>query len=1533
MAKRKLNTPVVIALIASGVLIIGGLTAGYVILRSKNPQQYEAQGDKELAAKSYAAAELSYGIAYKNSDPGSDDQNRRYYKYIQTLLQWAENDPHLTMMERQDKNRRAYSMLRSLLTDDPDNTEARLKLLEMSWPGPNLRAPKYTTYAEEAAKLLQRQPDHPLIQFRYAYVQSLNADINPQHDEKALDEIRKAIKLAPDQPRGYILLAQHHRRMARRTGNEKRIILAEKTYQQAMEKMPENAELLLNYAQFLEDVATIHPEKSRQQAGEASAALYEQAAEKAPDQPAVWLSIGRYHLRNDKVQKGMAAMEKALETDPTYLPAYEQISSVQNTLGRSENALDLLGKGIERMQEDLKKYEQSQWRESQQALRNLDMLRLLKGNIHARLAVSNKDKQANTQTAKELFEAIEYLNPQALQMRYIEARLAWLNNDLAKATSLLDKVFAEVRQSQDPRLALEVGGLLFQTYVAQGAPTKAQTVQEALAEFPQLENSMQVRLMRAAVLEQEGKTEELAQLVEDILRQDPDNTYAQQIQQRLSRGGSDVVRESRTLYNSGRIDEALEVLEQAYSDDKTRLAVLAELVNVLQRLGRTEQLNSLLTTVLQENPEDPQIRDLAAILTETDPQKRLDLQIEMTRRRIDDPVAEQASIARIYLNAGKFDQAEPILQKLQAEHADNPLVATTLYEASLQQEKWDEAVRWARRISQSNPQPRFLLLKPQALISQAVALRNEEPQQAIRAMNDAIVELRSLIEQTVLPEHSNTLLAKSYLLLSDLEPANQQAHLNEADQALDRALEYDRGSKEAIILKVDVSRKKKDRAAFKQWLGRAYEVDPNNLSIRLLWLDNLESTAGSDEMLRQRRKFELESRGRFPSNTLRLARLLEQAGQIPPAAQAYSEYFSRSQDKISAFVVLGRFLRRQGRNADVDRYYESLLKQAQSPEQQLGVKLAFAAVLDETDPDLAFGFLEDLASNQEYRDNPVVLQTLAQENAQRGNWVRAAELLNRAIENTDGPSEPLIRLLSLYHTNAQQHDQALALLEQIPQQSTRDKAFVAILRGQILEQKADRLLGQEHHDMLKKAEAQYTQAVQLNPDDSRALLMRARFYGRTGNSIAAIKDARQAESLSEATDIQITLAELLEKAGQTSSAQSIYRDLLVRRPSREIYQKLLELQLSSQDYRRLEATIEECKKLYPSDPSFELILARSFEVRSQASRTRQEAQQFGQRRLQALQSALQKAPESPVTTTAFAQGLLDFRLYDQALEFIEKTAENEVLASALKPYKAVALAGKGQMDQARELFTESILAADARRIGSLVDMFRRSYGENIAEYAKQAELWIQKREDPALLTAVAGTLASGEAGEQYSQKAREYLEASIKQANDAEVRGRSYIILGQVWYNLGQYQKSRDAYLEGLKILPNDITGLNNLAYIYAENLDSPAQALPFARRAAQLKPGNASILDTYAWTLAQTKQYQDALGYMIQAVRLAEPNSQALLNYHLGYIYENLDQLSAAKRAYDNALAADRVPPDVRANVELGLERLKAKLQSVSNN
>ena len=87
---------------------------------------------------------------------------------------------------------------------------------------------------------------------------------------------------------------------------------------------------------------------------------------------------------------------------------------------------------------------------------------------------------------------------------------------------------------------------------------------------------------------------------------------------------------------------------------------------------------------------------------------------------------------------------------------------------------------------------------------------------------------------------------------------------------------------------------------------------------------------------------------------------------------------------------------------------------------------------------------------------------------------------------------------------------------------------------------------------------------------------------------------------------------------------------------------------------------------------------------------------------------------------------------------------------------------------------------------------------------------------------------------------------------------------------------------------------LNELAWAQVESgVGNPANAVDFARRALEMRPDSADILDTYGWSLHAAGRHAEALEPLLQAYR--KKPDMFCIHYHLGAVYLALGRRAEA--------------------------------------
>jgi len=150
--------------------------------------------------------------------------------------------------------------------------------------------------------------------------------------------------------------------------------------------------------------------------------------------------------------------------------------------------------------------------------------------------------------------------------------------------------------------------------------------------------------------------------------------------------------------------------------------------------------------------------------------------------------------------------------------------------------------------------------------------------------------------------------------------------------------------------------------------------------------------------------------------------------------------------------------------------------------------------------------------------------------------------------------------------------------------------------------------------------------------------------------------------------------------------------------------------------------------------------------------------------------------------------------------------------------------------------------------------------------------------------------------------ARRALEEVVKVAPKAV---GALVTLAQLEEQLGEYDAAIGRYRLVLESQPNNLTALNNLAYALAVRRNLPAEALPYAQRAAQAAPLNGAVLDTLAWVLHLQGNNELASKLLMEAIRF-EPR-QAEIRLHAALVFMAVGNAPRAERELDEALRLDR--------------------------
>lgn len=144
--------------------------------------------------------------------------------------------------------------------------------------------------------------------------------------------------------------------------------------------------------------------------------------------------------------------------------------------------------------------------------------------------------------------------------------------------------------------------------------------------------------------------------------------------------------------------------------------------------------------------------------------------------------------------------------------------------------------------------------------------------------------------------------------------------------------------------------------------------------------------------------------------------------------------------------------------------------------------------------------------------------------------------------------------------------------------------------------------------------------------------------------------------------------------------------------------------------------------------------------------------------------------------------------------------------------------------------------------------------------------------------------------------------------NDQKAKAERLAELGTYYTDFKKDpERAIQVYRAAYDLAPDDAGTLNNLGFILADKGTTPAElteGLKLTERAAQLKPSEGNILDSYGWALFKTGDLPGARRVLSEAAG-ASPN-QEVIHFHLGSVYAKLDRIADAALEFDRATALD---------------------------
>ncbi len=849
---------------------------------------------------------------------------------------------------------------------------------------------------------------------------------------------------------------------------------------------------------------------------------------------------------------------------------------------------------------------------------------------------------------------------------------------------------------------------------------------------------------------------------------------------------------AQLMIQGERQDQARAMLQHYFDADPSNLAVLAVLASTIDDI----EMKTEMIARSRQAGGDPKLLDI--LEEQLDPELAGDIErrVKIRTEKVDDPVLREITAARLYERAGEGVKAREAIARAAAIDPDHKSVIDVQFAYALRDSDLDLAQQLSDKATQGN------LDEAGGRFYQA---------QLFQARGDsagAITTLRAGLE--IVPINS-----EGWRLLGDAYVA--QSNDREAVPAYERALEQKPDNLGAIrgLAAIRDRQGRHDEAL--EMLRLALSQNPGHGQLLELYLF-YEGRYGNKQTALQGRREIQKQQPDDVKNLRAMAMLLAETGATDEAEQLMRDLIAKhGQDQPNVMTLasvfqasgqpergaqtLGRYIESLGANVSSADYiilarYLMQTKDGQGALQAYQQAISIESDKREASRELAGTFF----SRSSYdRAVPLYRDLFQQFPEEQALGLRLADALIRTkafdeavqvLEQFEGGAteDALAALIAEHNGN---HDEAIRLINQAIDADPSKNIFY-------YERAA---LNANDPDRIDQAIQDLNTSLSLDPGHLLSRRLLVSMYHRRGDRNEAIRELTNMVSRHpDDRDGRLMLVRVYLQEGSTTRAKNLIRQALERSPDDPFWLTALgDLAVSEDDTA---GAIQAYKRVFDVAPSpAQLLKVITIQVENGRANDAQ---------------TLLRDNAGMVNSQPILQAMMGRALY-----------------------------ATGKADQARQVFSRA-----AERCGLM---------DQLMGVAIQIRKDYTLEETASLLKGLTGgpstywvelSLANLELSDGQAQQAAERLaalEASLPAEASTE-RQRLHMLIAPALHQSGQVEQALTYYQQVVQSTPDNPHVLNNMAYLLADELNRPDEALPHAERAAELQPQSAQILDTLGW-------------------------------------------------------------------------------------
>lgn len=1525
----RVNTRFVVILAVAVVILVGGVVGVVSLTSRRDPARYMAKASELLNSNEYEKAAEAMGRAYQ--------YEKDTPKRIGILMRRAEvllkvSAP--TSAKASELLGQAISCWRKVVELDPANIKASQKLLDLNYREAEM-SPQYIQVWDRlytaAQDMLKYSPDNlPARRYRglAQVIRINNLNLGEQAGKDAQADLQAALQADPNDVRAAVALATLDMNAAEEAARINNSAKAKTLQKQAMTRIdqfvqthPDDPQALMGRFQLLvragqrnKDQDTIdkamtlldqieavllrsdHPEETRDLAGRLTML----------DGKIIKLEDGR------EVRSGLHRAEQLLRhaaaAHPDDVATLVALGTVLQQQQRWDDALAFfkLARKDRAMPVSIEAFAVGNLHLS--AAKSIVDIHLVQYEL-AKDAAEKKPRMEQVSAEMKELERIAGENSPILAM--MQGKIALVKGDSRLAITKLEKVNTQLESRN-----AEVLGLLASAYLADGQTGAAATTLEKLMATPggalQLKPYMDLARLRLRSGDVAGATD----LLDRVLKFQPQNTDALLLKSQAMIQAAKTPAEQKTA-----TEAALASLKPLAKDDDRR--VTQQIASLNERAGHTQAAIAALDGYLKNHGDDmPLLQNLVRLQMQTgqkeqarqrveqalaaDPQNKVlglllasikgDSNIgDMVQKIIEqqeDPLSRQVALWQYFSRGGKTKEAADALAEAKKIAPDNEQVLAISFDQAVVAKDWTDAAKIVDQVKKMNDGA-GLDYAAGTFWQARLDLAQDKPQNAITTLERGLKLMPSdsqawlMLGTAQLQTGDNAGAERSLRKSIDLKPENtvawqqlfrlhdQQGDYVQAMDDLKKALSYSGGDDGLVmqyIAYLGQHGDAKQAVAMREQLAKARPDDADNQrALAELYL-RIGDPAKSKVVLDQLMAKAPDDLGNISSMAVYLAR----NDQFEQGLELIRNYVHQRGDQATAgeWAVFARYLRGGNQADQAIAAYKQAISRDTGDAQPIRREYA----------DWMFSAQRYDQAAEQYEQ---VLSSAGAKEVPGGKllvWRRYIETLMNA-GRIDQTETELTKLIKAYPSDPQ----------------------AQMLKGLVCERRLaePNLNDARKQQLTEEADLACDRAVALAPTQAMGYVQRARFrFNREGE----LARAQVRDDLNEAVKIdpnnvparQMLAAWHIRRNDNNSAIAELNRIIQIAPNFMPARAQMAELYLndggSMSDLARL---LDDSIQRMPDVPAWYQYRARMYQMQ----------QQFD-----AAEKDLAKAYELDKTVGRMAEyaGLLLRRHKDsQALDLLHDWPKELNGSPVLAAMRGQALYRLKRTDEAMASFNMALDLAnrDARQYNMVLpQMMAVMGGQKLLEM-----LAPRVQQDDSGTVALVAARVRLEMGQ--SPQAMGELEALAGKfkPDDPQETDRQRM-LARVYFEAGQFDKSRAAYEWVLQKYPQDLMSLNNLAFMLADNLNDPQAALPRAQQAEAAAGNNpeqrANVLDTLGWVQFRANDLRAAEDTLRRSVNLS---SMPANNLHLAKVYLATNRPTEARKVLMQAKALAETQKDTQ--------------------